>query len=128
MFYFVEPSGLCAPKYYCILNATSATPNDFGVTGAPCTIGHYCPEGTASPLPCPHGTYMTTTHADVCDICTAGYFCVTGLTPEPCPAGYVCPEGTGVVWQGCPAGTFSASTGKNTKNYINYNEHIYVHL
>ena len=105
-----EPSGPCDARYYCVSNATTATPTD-GVTGDVCTVAHYCPAGTADPLPCDHGTYMTNTHADVCDECPAGYFCITGSTPEHCPAGYYCPAGTGMVWESCPAGTFSISTG-----------------
>ena len=106
------PSGPCSPMYYCSGNASSATPQDGGVTGDPCTRAHYCPEGTASPIPCPDGTYTTVTHTEECLDCTPGYYCVTGDTPEPCPAGYYCPLGTGYVWESCPAGTFSDMTGK----------------
>ena len=105
------PSGPCAARYYCSGNASTATPNDGGVTGAPCTVGHYCPEGTPDPIPCPHGTYMNETHADACWTCTAGYYCVAGLIPQLCPPGYYCPAGTGIVWESCPRGTFSTQTG-----------------
>ena len=89
----------------------TATPNDGGITGDPCTTGHYCPSGTAVPMPCADGTYMTNTQAAECWNCTAGHYCITGLTPDDCPAGFYCPEGTGQVWQPCPAGTFSSATG-----------------
>ena len=56
---------------------------------------------------------MTKTHADVCDICTPGYYCVSGQDPEPCPPGYYCPVGTGIIWQSCPTGTFSINTHLN---------------
>ena len=100
-------------RYYCSRNATTPTPDDGGITSAPCTTGHYCPVGTASPIPCAHGTYMTKTHDYVCDICTPGYYCVSGQDPEPCPPGYYCPVGTGIVWQSCPTGTFSINTHQN---------------
>lgn len=105
-----EPSGPCDAKYYCISNATTPTPTD-GVTGDVCTAAHYCPQGTADPLPCELGTFMLNTHADMCDECPPGYYCITGSTPEHCPAGYYCPAGTGIVWESCPSGTFSSSTG-----------------
>jgi hypothetical protein len=73
-------------------------------------VGHYCPAGTDTPIPCADGTYMTNTGYDSCWNCTPGHYCVTGLIPDPCPAGFYCPEGTGVVWQSCPPGTFSTMT------------------
>ncbi|XP_077985305.1 uncharacterized protein LOC144439945 [Glandiceps talaboti] len=106
-----QPSGPCEPGYYCSGAAVTATPNDNNATGAPCTAGHHCPEGTANPVPCAHGTYMLTTHADECEICPAAHYCVTGYDPERCPPGYYCPEGTGWVWQSCPPGTFSNKDG-----------------
>ena len=93
-----------------MINATTPMPTD-GMTGAPCITNHYCPGGTADPLPCPDGTYMTDTHADQCLPCPGGHYCTTGGTPESCPAGYFCPEGTGEVWQSCPTGTFSTAVG-----------------
>jgi hypothetical protein len=82
-----------------------------GTTGDPCTMHHYCPEGTADPIPCPDGTYMTDTHADICLPCPPGHYCTTGDVTDSCPPGYVCPEGTGEVWDFCPTGTFSGSPG-----------------
>lgn len=106
-----EPSGPCAAGYYCTSNSSTPTPNDGGITGAPCTVGHYCPEGTPVPIPCSDGTYMSQTGAAACWACTAGYYCTALNTPVLCPPGYYCPEGTGLVWQSCPAGTFSMDTG-----------------
>ncbi len=105
-----EPTGPCDPGYSCSLNATTATPTD-GVTGDICTIGHFCPGGTATPLPCADGSYSPETLAFVCMVCPEGHHCLDGITPVDCPAGFVCGEGTGVVWQSCPTGTFSVSTG-----------------
>lgn len=105
-----SPTGPCAPGYYCAGKSITATPNDT-TTGDPCTVGHYCPEGTAVPIPCPDGKYMTNTGAAECWNCTPGHYCITGLTPDDCPPGYYCPEGTGQIWESCPLGTFSTSTG-----------------
>ncbi len=41
-----EPNGVCAAGYFCRGGAQTDRPNDAGATGAPCTAGHYCPEGT----------------------------------------------------------------------------------
>ena len=105
-----QPTGNCSARYYCAINATTDSPTD-GSTGNRCPIGHYCPAGTAQPIPCEPGTYTDTLQNEVCLPCTPGRFCVTGTNPEPCPMGYYCPEGTGHIWQSCPAGTFSAATG-----------------
>lgn len=74
---------------------------------------HYCPDGTATPIPCPNGLTTlssgSTTLAD-CVNCPAGYFCKFGdyfngipFTPATinaaptistvygvCQAGYIC--------------------------------------
>jgi len=48
--------------------------------GTVCTAGHYCPESSANPSPCPIGTYNKQ----------------TGLTQSAecaeCPNGYACPS------------------------------------
>ena len=104
------PSGECEPRYYCESNATTATPEDGGLTGDPCIVGHYCPGNTADPIPCDFGTFMNITHASQCWPCTPGYYCTNGHSPQACPSGYYCPEGTGLVWQPCPRGTYSSDT------------------
>ena len=55
--------------------------------GDVCWIGHHCPVGTASPLPCSPGTYMNRTQAAECYTCPPGYYCINRVYPEPCPAG-----------------------------------------
>ena len=56
--------------------------------------------------------------AGMCDACFRliflyfRHYCVAGTTlPISCPAGYFCPESTGPVWQSCPPGTYSNTTG-----------------
>ena len=109
----ISPAGNCSSRYYCVLNATTAQPTD-GVTGDICPQGHYCPSGTALPLPCEDGTYAGTTGMAVCDECTTGHYCIPGesdVVPSPCPMGFYCLPGTGHIWSPCPLGTFSSATG-----------------
>lgn len=106
----ILPDGNCSARYFCSQNASVAAPTD-GITGDKCPVGFYCPLGSAQPIPCPPGTYTDTTLNDVCSVCPAGHYCITGSNPAPCPAGYYCTEGTGHVWQPCPVGTYSSVTG-----------------
>ncbi|KAF6036714.1 hypothetical protein EB796_004986 [Bugula neritina] len=55
-----SPSGNCTPGYYCSLSADTSTPTD-GITGDQCPLGHFCPLGSASPIPCDQGYYLNTT-------------------------------------------------------------------
>lgn len=67
-----------------------------GSIGGLCPAAHYCPEGSASPLPCPAGTYSNLTGQSVCSRCPVGYYCPerTGnFTKFPCPPGFYCPDG-----------------------------------
>lgn len=56
-------SGLCSPGYFCDRGATDATPRGTPVSplSGPCPLGHYCPEGTPFPIPCPAGTFNNAT-------------------------------------------------------------------
>ena len=83
-------------------------------TKLPCTVGHKCPQGSATPTACPAGEYQPHTHQSVCLECPEGYHC-TGLggvdaVAAICPAGRYCPAGseTGIE---CAAGTFSPFPG-----------------
>ena len=46
--------------------------------GGVCWNGHYCPEGTATPLACDQGTFSNVSNLDSCYVCPAGYYCVPG--------------------------------------------------
>lgn len=50
---------LCNAGYFCKESAVVGTPasDTPGDRFGPCTVGHYCPVGTAEPIPCPAGTY-----------------------------------------------------------------------
>ncbi|XP_030258688.1 zonadhesin isoform X7 [Sparus aurata] len=102
-----RPSGLCQAGFYCPGGDTTAT----GSEGGLCPPAHYCPDGSASPVPCPAGTYTNLTGQSVCSRCPAGYYCAekTGnFTKCPCPPGFYCPDGTRHATQfPCPRGYYN---------------------
>jgi hypothetical protein len=66
-----------------------------------CPPGSYCPEGSASPIPCPSGYYSRNSGSKgiSCDgFCHPGYFCTSGSTrPDQNICGnasYICPLGS----------------------------------
>ena len=71
----INVTAQCTEGYFCESGAADATPTD-GVTGDICPTGHYCPNGTALPLPCADGYYMNVTMAPLCEVCPAGFYCV----------------------------------------------------
>lgn len=100
-------SKLCAAGYYCVLGATTSTPND-GTTGNICPTGHYCPQGSSAPIPCAAGTFQNVTGQSTCHVCTAGKWCISGTTtPTNCTAGSYCPAGSQHNLLECPPGSFS---------------------
>jgi hypothetical protein len=53
-----ETLGQCSAGYYCKMGVNMAEPNGTNTgDGDICPLGHYCPVGTVSPLPCLAGTY-----------------------------------------------------------------------
>ncbi|XP_040546472.1 zonadhesin-like isoform X6 [Gallus gallus] len=103
------PIGPCAQGYYCTGGAKTAKPED-GITGDICPRGHFCPEGSAAPSPCPSGEYSNATGQDKCFPCPAGFHCPKGLRHR-CPPGFYCPQRTGISFNPCPPGTFNPSYG-----------------
>ena len=108
----------CAAGSYCTIDSTS------GTTESLCGSGHYCPVGSHMELPCPPGTFSSSTGNTArtdCNACNSGSCCEgfgnTGLTT--CPQGYFCPDdATGVDVcrkYPCPAGTFGGGTGLATE-------------
>ncbi|KAH8067766.1 calcium ion binding protein [Aureococcus anophagefferens] len=73
----------CNASYYCSGGGSTVT--------ATCTAGHYCPEGTGTPVECPAGTYSPNAGNDDegdCADCPRGSYCEAGSTaPAACPAG-----------------------------------------
>lgn len=63
--------------HYCSLGATEPGPisQDFGDL---CPLGHFCPEGSSAPVPCPAGTYLAEKGApswSYCSPCPPGQYC-----------------------------------------------------
>ncbi|XP_048471581.1 uncharacterized protein K04H4.2-like [Rhincodon typus] len=121
------PTGPCHPGYYCTGSAFSPTPvkhlvefDNATFTGNDvCPIGHYCPEGSKHPWPCPQGSYSHTmglASEGQCQRCPHGYYCnQLGLTDlsqaQLCDPGYVCHAGStvprpsdGIQGYVCPRG------------------------
>ena len=113
--------------YYC--NGSAVISND-----TICPENHYCEEGSASPTPCPPGSFSSNegnTALGNCEQCTPGYYCssygITGscapgfycpagqstATPPEynCTLGHYCPGGTDLPIQ-CPAGSYQDETGQ----------------
>ena len=132
-----QVSGACHPGYYCTGRAISSRPKDTE-TGDVCPCGHYCPEGSPFPEPCPDGYYSNTTGSrditscrpcdkgsfcslqGLCEInglCSAGYYCPEGQSsPRPsdflCPPGHYCPLGSSRPIA-CDPGYFQDAFGKS---------------
>lgn len=47
-------SGPCSPGFHCTWAASVPSPTD-GITGDLCPPGHFCPQSSARPTPCPPG-------------------------------------------------------------------------
>lgn len=60
----VEPIGECNAGHYCELASTEASPvaQSYGYR---CPVGHYCPQGTPTPIECPKGTYQPSEGRDL---------------------------------------------------------------
>ncbi|XP_037836575.1 multiple epidermal growth factor-like domains protein 11 [Kryptolebias marmoratus] len=87
-------SGPCLPGFYCLDGSQSAAPVS-DVSGGVCPVGHYCPEGTSTPFPCPLGFYLNDTgrkSKDDCKPCPLGWFQDLPGQREciPCPPGFHC--------------------------------------
>ena len=115
----------CSPGFLCDVRGTTVAstlcPGGYVCTGSDaavndsmrCSKGHYCPNGTHTPLRCPAGEYQDELGRASCKTCPAGFHCPgngTGgsIVPDACPAGHYCGPGlsTGVETP-CPAGTYS---------------------
>ncbi len=133
------PNGSCLPGFYCTNASTEANP-DAEAYGDECPVGHFCPEHSYEPTPCPSGSYqpfvrqtnesacvpcdpgkycLLPGQAAVTGDCTAGYFCVLGasspapldgITGDICPAGSHCPAGS-PFHIACVNGSYTNHTG-----------------
>lgn len=86
-----KPEEFCLPGYYCSGNATVPNPSY-----AECPIGHYCPEGSYIPTPCPRGSFANSKrnqNVSDCKPCSPGYYCdpnATIVQERECDPGFVC--------------------------------------
>ena len=96
------PTGLCDAGYYCNSSAIMSNPTS-DPTGDTCPKGHYCPAGSAAPVPCPPGTFndmFTQQELSNCQPCTAGEYCAgygNEATDGQCDAGWYCLAGQNVT-------------------------------
>jgi len=78
----------------------------------PCTVGTYCPGGTANAVTCTPGTYCDVAELTAPKPCPGGrYGATSGLTSSTCTGlcdpGYICPPGSVVGYAiPCPMGTY----------------------
>ena len=111
----------CSAGYFCKESAIIGTPETDPLSQGrygPCPAGHYCPAGTADPIPCPPGTFSPSEKLQAkgsCTQCTAGKYCpFAGQTAATldCDAGYFCPAGEKVPRNednACAAGFYCPS-------------------
>lgn len=67
------------PSFYTPLRCVSwhpigywCSPGQTVATALPCPPGHFCPQGSAAPEPCPSGTYQDREKQEACTVCEAG--------------------------------------------------------
>lgn len=72
-------------------------PGQTVATAVPCPAGHFCSQGSASPEPCPSGTYQNREKQAACAVCEAGRstsHCENGQTKHCVESGPVCQRNT----------------------------------
>lgn len=113
-----SPSDYCYGGYYCELGSGSPEPTN-GINGNVCPLGHFCENGTVSPVECPEGKFANIAGLKECYACPKGYYCVPGITsPVICPKGEYCEMNTGITLNRklCPPGSFNNGTGSESIN------------
>ena len=105
----------CRAGFFCAEKSTDYQPSD-----AKCSVGNYCPEGSAVELKCPAGKYQDKENQSTCKTCPPGYYCpieTSDYYDNDCPVGYYCPSGTTYSTQyPCPVGTYSPYTGQQSSD------------
>ncbi|XP_075892173.1 uncharacterized protein LOC142895201 [Nelusetta ayraudi] len=132
------PEGTCLQGFFCRGGATDPAPqtSDDSPNNGPCPLGHYCPAGCLSPIPCPPGSIRNSTGGvtmESCSTCPAGHYCSTEGLAKPsgpcapgfycpfdfssttpyaflCPKGHYCPEGSPLALP-CPTGEYQPNPG-----------------
>lgn len=100
----------CTAGYYCVRGVKVVNPPGDS-TGGACPAGHYCPEGTITPIACQPGTINDLTGSSSvadCKLCPQRYYCPyrgktssdyyigTATTTFYCSAGYLCFSGASI--------------------------------
>lgn len=114
-------TGPCDAGFFCRSGSDAQRPS--GLTqgdAGPCPEGHYCPQQTQDPYPCPPGFFSNVTGLTIdaeCQECLAGHYCdIPGLWYPAglCDEGHYCaqrsntssPSLTTLTGGPCPEGTF----------------------
>ena len=97
-------AGLCPAGTFCAEEAT--------VQPSLCPKGRYCPQGTATPLPCKAGTFGDAaglSGADQCTPTSPGSYATAGSTEQTaCSPGSYAPDAGMAACQRCKAGTYQS--------------------
>ncbi|XP_014845642.1 PREDICTED: uncharacterized protein LOC106919650 isoform X3 [Poecilia mexicana] len=132
------PHAPCLQGYFCQGGATVPTPesSETFLRNGLCPVGHYCPAGSLTPLPCPAGSIRNATGGvsmESCFACPAGHYCSSEGLASPsgpcsagfycpfdfssttpyaflCPKGHFCPEGSALALP-CPTGEYQPNPG-----------------
>jgi len=73
------PTLPCSEGFYCRSGSMTAGPTQ-DINANECPVGHYCPEQTIEPVPCPRGTFSNNVrlrNETDCTPCTKGMYCTT---------------------------------------------------
>ncbi|NXM45304.1 AB24G protein, partial [Gymnorhina tibicen] len=86
-----------------------------------CPAGHFCPQGSRSPVPCPPGSHVPHSRGEQCQPCPEGqFFCPknsSSILENECPPGHYCPAGTASAAQfPCPKGTYNPQPGSSLRS------------
>ncbi|XP_053729819.1 SCO-spondin isoform X1 [Synchiropus splendidus] len=113
----LAPTGKCRAGFFCLEGASRPDPPGEDGHGGPCPKGHYCPEASPAPQPCPAGAVSAQAGQPSCSTCPPGFYCPGGVNGslDECPVGHYCPAGTRSKHQHpCPAGFINPGTQKAT--------------
>ena len=104
--------------YDCYAGFYGATPIETsGECSGACWRGHFCPKGTATPIPCGPGTFLPVNGSqseESCIPCSPGSFSAALGNPSTCSS---CPSGSysgglrSTTCTACPKGGYCASEG-----------------
>ncbi|XP_051895659.1 neurogenic locus notch homolog protein 4-like [Pristis pectinata] len=91
-------SGPCRAGFFCLEGSKSPAPIA-ATFGDICPSGHYCPKAAALPIPCPPGTFRSTTGGtseEDCTLCPSGFYCMElgkDSAGDFCDPGFYCKKG-----------------------------------